>query len=194
MYPLNHVVTNVHRIDIRRHEFNAEGIFVSEGFEGLAPPARAFEQCRTNGLRCSTIHVIDNRLDCFADTCCRIFLLQTMPRDIALGYWLLDRRCEVHVFDPEITGARIEHARLEAGRGQLHKRMALTHCDRFGYGDNLSDVLSRSFANKRQGGFHFCVLRKVLCVWKIKSAATRFEFIRSLLSSLQRAGDLMNVA
>src|SRR5690348_14278393 len=100
-----------------------------------------------------------------------------MSRDEALRDRLFDRRREVHVVDAEIAGARIEHARLKAGRRQLHERMTLAHRDRFRHWNNFSNVLSGWFAGERQSGFNFGVLRKVLCIWQVERAAGVVESI-----------------
>ncbi len=113
MHPLDDVVTHVHRIDFGRHDLDAKRILVTNRFERLVPPARAFEQRRTHRLGRAAIDVINDRLHGLAHARARIFLLQTMTRDEALGDRLLDRRREVHVVDAEITGARIEHSWLE---------------------------------------------------------------------------------
>src|SRR5215212_1199637 len=194
MYPLNDFVTHAHRIDIRGHDLDAKRVFVSEGFKGLAPPARTFEQCRTNGLGRAAIYVINNRPHWLANPRVRIFLLQTMPRDKAFGYRLLDWGREVHVINTRVTGTRIKNARLETGRRQLHKRMAFTNSNRLRHRYNFSDELSRRLAGERQRGFHLRVLRKVFGVWKIERAASRLEFVCPLLFSLQRVRDAVNVA
>src|ERR1700741_60902 len=116
MHPLDDVVTHVHRIDFRRHHFDAKRILVTNRLKRLVPPARTFDESRTYRFRRPTIDVIHNRFDGLADACTRIFLLQTMSRDIALRDRLLDRSGEVHVVDAEITCTRIEDTWLEAGR------------------------------------------------------------------------------
>src|SRR5262249_55432446 len=121
MHPLNDVVTHVHRIYVRRHDFNTKCILVADSLECLIPPTRTFDQSRTHRFRRAAIHVINDRLHGLADTCARIFLLQPVSRDESLRDRLLDRRGEVHVLDPGVARAWIEDAWLEAGRRQLHE-------------------------------------------------------------------------
>src|SRR5829696_7702167 len=121
MYPLDNVVTRVHRIDVGGHELDAKCILVTQSLERLVPPARTLQQRRPHRLGRTTIHVIDDRLHRFTHARTRIFLLQTMARDEALRDRLLDWGGEVHVVDAEITGAWIEDARLETGRRQLYE-------------------------------------------------------------------------
>src|ERR1043166_171431 len=142
MHPLNHVVTNIHWIDIRWHHFDTKCIFVSNRSKRLIPPTRSFNQRRTNRLRRSAIDVINNRLHWFTDCGVWILLLQTMPSDETFRDWLLDWRRKIHKRNPGETSTRIKYARLETWPGQLHKRMSLTHRYCFGRGDNLSNKLA----------------------------------------------------
>src|SRR5215212_5703261 len=121
MYPLNDFVTHVHRIDIRGHDLDAKRVFVSEGFKGLAPPARTFEQCRTNGLGRAAIYVINNRPHWLANPRVWIFLLQTMPRDKAVGWRRRDRGREVQVGDARVSGAGGGGGGGRGGGRQWHK-------------------------------------------------------------------------
>src|SRR5688572_26803585 len=194
MYPLNHVVTYVHRIDMFRHHFDAQSIFVTNRFKRLVPPAGTIKQRRAHGFRRTAIDVVNNRFDSFADTRRWILLLQTMTRDETLGYRLFDRRGKVHVINAEITGARIEHARLVTCRRQLNKRVTLAHGDRLGHRDDLPYKSSRGVASERERRFNFRVLREVLRVRQVKRAATRIEPIRALLSALQGRRHFVNVA
>src|SRR6185503_3664515 len=194
MDPLNDVVTHVHRIDVRRHDFNTKCILVAERLECLIPPTRAFEQCRPNRFGCATIDVINDWFLSLADTRAGIFLLQTMPRDEALRDRIFDRRGEVHILDSEITSTRIEDTWLEAGRRQLHERMSLANGDRLRDRHNLSHKLARRLARESKSCFNFRVLRKVFCVGEIKRAASRLESISTLLPALQSVRYLVNVA
>src|SRR5205085_3021280 len=72
--------------------------------------------------------------------------------------------------------------------------MTLSDCDRFRHRHDLPDVLSCRFTGKRQRRFDFGVLWKVFRVREIKRTAAWIEPVRALLFSLERVGDLMNVA
>src|SRR6185436_11034639 len=163
----------------------AKRIFVAERFKCLAPPTRPFEQRGTHRFGRAAIDVVNNRFDRLADPRRWILLLQTMPCDEAFRNWVFDWRGEVHEVDAEVTGSRVLHAWPVAGRRKLNERMALPNRDRLRHGHNLSDEGSRRFAGECQRRFNFRVLREVLCVRKIESAASRVESIGALLSSLQ---------
>jgi hypothetical protein len=77
---------------------------------------------------------------------------------------------------------------------KLHERVAFAHGDRFRHRHDLSHELPGRLAGECQRGFNFCVLRKVLRVWKIERAASCIELVLALLSSLQRIGDPVDVA
>src|ERR1044072_940085 len=127
MDPLNHVVTHVHRIQVGRHDFDAESIFVSGSLERLVPPACAFYQSRTHRLRRSASDVVDNRFHGFTNCCLGVLLLQTMTLDVSPGDRLANRRGEIHVLDSKITGPRIVYARLKTRRWQLDERHTLAN-------------------------------------------------------------------
>src|SRR6185503_12006149 len=144
--------------------------------------------------RRSAIDVIDNRLHCLTHARTRNFLLQTMSRDKTLRDRFFDGCREVHVVDAVITRAWIENTRLETGGWELHERVTFANSDRFGHRDNLPDKLSGRIARESQSGFDFGVLWKVFRVWQIERAASWIESICSLLTSLQRVRDIVNVA
>ena len=76
--PLDHVVAEVHGVGVFGQEFDAEGVFVAGGFEGLVPPAGAFEEGGADGFGRAAIEVIDDGFYGFAEFCGGIFFLQAV--------------------------------------------------------------------------------------------------------------------
>src|SRR6476620_2340222 len=142
MYPLNHVVAYIHWIDIRRHDFDAKSIPISDCCECLVPPTRSFYEGRAYRLGRSAIDVINNRLDWLTNGCIWVFLLQAMACDETFRDRLLDRSREIHVINAKVTGTRIKLPRFETWTRKLNKRMSITHCDCLWSRDNLSNKLT----------------------------------------------------
>src|SRR5437762_5638320 len=175
MDPLDHVIADIHGISIGGHYFDAKGVFVTDCFKGLVPPARTLEQGRTNWLRSAAIDVINNWFHRFAYCCAGIFLLQAVTCDVTFGNRLTNRRREIQVHDSEVAGARIRNAWFETGRRQLNKRVMLADGDRLGRRHNLTNVWSRLFAGKSQSGFDFRVPGKILYVYEGKRRAAGIQ-------------------
>src|SRR5258705_13618481 len=148
MNPLNNVVAHVHRVDAFGHNLHTEGILITNCFERLLPPAGPLKQRRAHRFRSAAIHVVNNRCYRFTHARTRILLLQTMTRNKALGYWLFDGHCKIHVVDAEVTGAWIEDTRFEASRRQRNKGMMLTNRNRLRHWHNLPNVLSWLFTGE----------------------------------------------
>ena len=73
--PVDDVIANVPRVGVFGEQFDLEGVAVADGFEGLVPPAAAFEEGGADGLGGAAIDVIDDRLDGIADFGVGVFLL-----------------------------------------------------------------------------------------------------------------------
>src|SRR5260221_14555159 len=174
MHPLNYVVAHVHWIRAGRHQLDAKRISVTGGFEGLVPPARAFNQCRAHRLRRAAIDVIDDRLDGIAHRSRRILLLQPMMAEVVPGDGFADGRGKVHEANSRVPGARIVCARLETRRRQLDKRDVLSNSNGLRYWCDLPDQRAGlAFTGESKSRFDFSVLRKILCVREKESAARR---------------------
>src|SRR6185436_2427932 len=150
VYPLNHVIAYVHWIGIGRHHLDAKRILVTNRFERLIPPARAFKQCCAHRLGCSAIYVVHDRLNGFANSSAGIFFLQTMTSNETLGDRLLDGRGEVHICDAIETRSRIKDPWFISGRRQFDERDMLAHCECLRRGCNLSYEWSRLLSSECQ--------------------------------------------
>src|SRR2546427_551217 len=127
MHPLNHVITNVHRISVRRHYFDTKSVLVTYRFKRLIPPACAFDERRTHRFRRAAIDVINDWFNRLAHRGIRILFLQTMTLNVALGNRLANWRGEIHISNADITGARIVDTRLKTVRWQLDQGNMLAH-------------------------------------------------------------------
>ena len=133
MHPLNHVITNVHRIGISRHDFDAKRVSISGSFKCLVPPTRAFDQSRAHRFGRAAVDVVNDGLNRIARGRRWILFLQAMMIDITLDDWFADRRGEIHVLSSKVSGARIVEARFESRRRQFDERNMLANRDRLGH-------------------------------------------------------------
>src|SRR5438067_2399375 len=117
-----------------------------------------------------------------------------MAADEVLDDRLADWRGEIHELDSEIAGARIILARLLARRRQFDEgnMFANRNCLRIRR-NGSHEGAGFAFSREGQSRFDFRVLRKVLRVPEIESAARSVNAELSLLSTLQRSGNSVDI-
>ena len=69
MHPVDDVVTDVHRVGIRRQNTHLKRVAKARGLKRLIPPTRALDQSILNRLWRSVIDVVYDRFDGIADRC-----------------------------------------------------------------------------------------------------------------------------
>ena len=97
MHPLDVVVADIHGIGIGGQHFDTEGVAESGRFEGLVPPAGAFEQRGADRFGRARIDVIDDGLYRIAHRCVGILLLQAMANNETLLQGLTDWRAVIGI-------------------------------------------------------------------------------------------------
>src|SRR2546421_4229968 len=117
-----------------------------------------------------------------------------MAPDEVLDDGLADRRREIHELNSEIAGARIILARLVTRRRQFDEGNMFADSNRLRIRRNGAHERP-GFAIGREGqsGFDFRVPGKVLRVREIESAPRSVDAELSLLTTLQRAGNSVDI-
>ena len=129
MDPVDHVVADVHRVGAHGQQLDLEGVAIAGGLERLVPPARPFEQGRTDRLGRAAVDVVLDRLLCLAHARGGIHLLEAMPPREALDQRRGDRRGVVGVLQRAETRARVIEPRLVVAVGQLGEAVMLAQRD-----------------------------------------------------------------
>ena len=211
MDPVDHVVADVERADAFRQHLHLEGVAVARRGEGLIPPARAFDERRSDRLGRAGIDVVDDRLNRIADRRRWLLLLQPVPGDELLRHRLAERSREVVVRDPEKPGARIVGAGRIRRIGQLDDRVMNANAGGLAGRGDAADALEETarpaaasaaaasaarttgprLPHERQLRLHFAVLRKSHRHRQVDRAAPGLEAVRAWL---QPAGDVVGIA
>ena len=92
VYPLDHVVADVHRVRALRQHLHLPRILESRRLKRRRPPPRALHQRCANRLRRPAIHVVNQRLNRLAHFRIGILLDQPVPRNQSLIQRLAQRR------------------------------------------------------------------------------------------------------
>ena len=139
VHPVDHVVADVHGVGAVGQHGDLEGIAEAGGFEGLVPPARAFDQRLAHVFRRAGVHPIFDGLHGLADGGGGVLLFQAVAAHVALHHRLADGRAVVDEIEAAVAGARIVVARLVVAVGQFDQGIVLAQGDRFGGGSDAGD-------------------------------------------------------
>ncbi len=160
--PVDHAVADVQGVGVLRQQFDAEGVLVAGGLEGLGPPAGALHQGAADRLGRAAVHVEDDGLLHGRDRRGRVGLLQPEANGHLLDDRLTERGGEVQVELREGAAARIEGQRLIAGLGQLHEGVPDGDGEAAGLGRDVGDLLARLVGSEGLARLQLDILGKGL--------------------------------
>ena len=127
--PVDHVVADVHRVGALGQQLHLKRVAIAGGLERLVPPARPFEQRRSDRLGRAAVDVVLDRFLRVAHARGRVDLLEPVPPGEALDERRRDRRGVVGVLQRAETRARVVEPRLVVAVGQLGEGVVLAQRD-----------------------------------------------------------------
>ena len=139
MNPIDHVVTQIHRVGVRGKHLDLKCVLETRGLESLIPPACALDQRILYRLRCAVIYVIDDGFYGFAHCRVRVFLLKAMAYDPSLFEVLVYVRTVIVKADIYRTCTRIETAWSVFIIRELDERLTLANRNVFAHRGDLID-------------------------------------------------------
>ena len=202
MYPLDHVIADVHGVGVGGEDVDLEGAFgPAGGLESLVPPACAFEQGGADGLGRAIIDVVlDGRFGLAGGAAGGVFLVEAVADDELLVELGAERGGVVAVGSREVAGAGVVAAWDEAGAGKLEEGLVLVEGEGVWVGGDVGDEARAAAASggglccKGEEGLDFGVLGKGFGSGQVDGGAGGVEPIGALLEAGEGFDNAVRVA
>ena len=146
VYPVHHVVANVHGVGPIWQFFNLKGVGVARRLKGLVPPRTALNQGFFDSGRRAPVHVVNDGPHGLAAGGRGVLFFESVANRESLRQRLIDGRGKIQVAKLEEAGARVEFAGVKPMVGQLNEGLVHLHRHRVRVGREAGLVVAAATA------------------------------------------------